>query len=105
MLLPDGIGVYVGYKILDSHLPKPLKYCMLPIWTLLTFLRKTSTQKKYGEKITGSDTLKTILTLATKHKKNVVILDNEVKGIWSDFDILKQEGQKTMTKKLAQIYP
>ena len=105
MLLPDGIGVYVGYKIQDSNFSRPLKYCMLPIWTLQTFLYKKSVQKRYGEKITGSDTLKTILMLAKKYNKNVVILDNEVEEISSEFDKKKQEGQKTMTKQLEQLYP
>ena len=34
----DGIGVYIGYKITQSTLPTALKYCILPFWTLQTFL-------------------------------------------------------------------
>jgi len=30
--LPDGIGIFIGYQITDSHLPQWMKYLMIPLW-------------------------------------------------------------------------
>lgn len=102
--LPDGIGIFVGYQILTSWLPKWVKYMMLPYWCLRAILQTDAFKEYYGERITGSRLTPDILSYAAQNQIGVSIIDPVVSGK-SPSDILKRESQKTMKDILQKKYP
>lgn len=67
MAIPDGVGVFVGYQIMNSRLPRWIHYWLVPFWCLRAILHGAKFSQQYGERITGSRLTPDILTLATKN--------------------------------------
>ncbi len=102
--IPDGIGVFVGYQIVDSRLPKWIKYGMAPLWCVRAILHSPKFSKQYGARITGSRLTPDILALAAKNHIGVTIIDPVVAGN-TPGDILKRESQEKMQKSIEDKYP
>ncbi|MFA6080511.1 MAG: WecB/TagA/CpsF family glycosyltransferase [Candidatus Gracilibacteria bacterium] len=104
MALPDGVGIFVGYQIRASRLPKWMKYMMLPYWCLRAIMQTEKFRKYYGERITGSKITPDILSYAAQNSIGISIIDPPVTGN-SPGDTLKKESQKTMKDILQKKYP
>lgn len=102
--LPDGVGIFVGYQIVSSRLPKWIKYMMLPYWCLRAIMQTGVFKACYGERITGSRITPDILSYAAQNKIGVSIIDPIVSGK-SWWDVMKRESQKTMKDILQKKYP
>lgn len=102
--IPDGIGIFVGYQIVDSHLPKWMKYLVLPIWCIRAILHSPKFAKQYGERITGSRLTPDILALAAKNHIGVTIIDPVVAGN-NPGDILKRASQEKIKTIIEARYP
>lgn len=94
---PDANGLYVGTMIQEG------------IWFFragfITFFQKASIVEKYGELIKGSDLTRDLLEYAGKNQKTVLILDNRVESIKSNFDQSKSTVQQNLKKLLEEKYP
>ncbi len=102
--IPDGIGVFVGYQINDSHVPQWMKYLVLPFWCVRAILHSWKFVKQYGERITGSRLTPDILALAAKNGIGVTIIDPVVIGN-NPGDIQKRESQQKMQSVIENKYP
>lgn len=102
--LPDGIGIFVGYQITDSHLPQWMKYICLPFWCVQAIFHSPKFRAQYGERITGSRITPDILALATRHHIGVTIIDPVVTGD-SEGDIMKRLSQEKMQNIIERKYP
>ncbi len=99
-LTSDGIGLYIGYQINDSNLPRFLKFLMLPVYIFNILFRKESMYKKYGERICGSDLTNSLLEVAVKHNIKIAIIDPSYPQ-----DLEKCESQRTFREKLSAKFP
>jgi hypothetical protein len=102
--IPDGVGIFVGYQIIDSKLPQWMKYLLLPVWCIRAVVHDKEFTKKYGERITGSRLTPDILNYAMKNKIGVTIIDPIVRGD-SPSDIAKKQSQETMRSSIERRYP
>ena len=80
MALPDGIGIFVGYQIVISKLPRWMKCLMLPYWCLCAIIQTRGFKEYYGERITGSRLTPDILSYAAQNQIGVNIIDPIVSG-------------------------
>jgi UDP-N-acetyl-D-mannosaminuronic acid transferase (WecB/TagA/CpsF family) len=80
IVLPDGIGIFVGYQIIASRLPKWIKYILLPYWCLCAIAQTEGFKTYYGERITGSRLTPDILSYAAQNQIGVNIIDPIVSG-------------------------
>jgi len=78
--IPDGVGIFVGYQIVDSRLPRWMKYMMFPYWCIRAIIQTDTFRKYYGERITGSKLTPDILSYAAKNSIGVSIIDPLVIG-------------------------
>jgi hypothetical protein len=104
MAIPDGVGIFVGYQIINSQLPRWMKYLVLPFWCLRAVIHTQEFAKKYGTRITGSRLTPDILTYAMKNTIGVTIIDPIVSGN-SPSDIAKKQSQETMKASIEKCYP
>ncbi|MEI6711059.1 MAG: hypothetical protein WCK88_02185 [bacterium] len=90
--------------MVNSRLPKWIKYCMMPFWCLRAILHSSKFSEQYGERITGSRLTPDILALAAKNHIGVTIIDPVVTGNDTS-DILKQESQQKIQSIIEAKYP
>lgn len=102
--IPDGVGIFVGYQIMDSKLPRWVKYGLLPFWCLRAIVHSKKFSQKYWERITGSRLTPDILGIAVRNGIDVTIIDPVVH--WdSEGDILKRASQENMQSIIKSQYP
>lgn len=99
-LLPDGIGLYVGYQILDSSHSKLIDTLLIPYYILNLFLKRTILYSVYGERICGSDLTQDLVSWAEKKGKRITVID-----LHAPHDERKVATQKTFKKQIKKKYP
>lgn len=99
-LLPDGIGLYIAYQILDSHVPWYIDVFLLPWYIIRVLTQKKELYKKYGERICWSDLTKDLLHFANTHKREIVVID-----LYNPTDERKVASQKNFEVSLKKVYP
>ncbi|MBP6920923.1 WecB/TagA/CpsF family glycosyltransferase [Candidatus Gracilibacteria bacterium] len=102
--LPDGAGIFVAYQIERSHLPRIVKYTLLPYWCIRAIVHGHDMKKTYGERITGSRLTRDLLHYAEQKKITVTIIDPIVHGN-SHGDKVKKESQASMENALQEQFP
>lgn len=104
LALPDWAGIFVGFQIVNSRLPKWMKYVMIPLYCARAVLHDNRISEKYGERITGSRLTQDLLIYASEKNISVTIIDPEVK--WnSPGDKAKRASQEEIVPKLSKKYP
>ncbi|MBC7503573.1 WecB/TagA/CpsF family glycosyltransferase [Candidatus Gracilibacteria bacterium] len=71
----------------------------------MTLFAKKKLRAYYGDLIKGSDLTRDLLSYASKTKKNILILDNRVQNIVSEFDQKKSNLQQHLGSLLEEKYP
>lgn len=104
IVIPDGVGIFVGYQITGSGLPQWTRYLLLPLWCIKAVMHTTKFTKKYGERITGSRLTPDILAYALKNNIGITIIDPIVSGNTTS-DSAKKQSQKTMKSSIEKHYP
>lgn len=99
-LLPDGVGLYIAYQILDSHFPWYVDVVLLPWYIIRVLTQKKELYETYGERICGSDLTKDLLTFANENSKEIVVVD-----LYNPTDEKKVASQANFTSSLKKIYP
>ena len=94
---PDANGLYVGSMIQEGF---GFLYS-----GFTTFFHKKLVQGRYGELIKGSDLTRDILEFSAQNQKHILILDNRVEEVRSEFDKKKLNIQKNLKTLLEQKYP
>ncbi len=94
---PDANGLYVGAMMQEGF-----GFFRAGV---ATFFQKSQVHKKYGELIKWSDLTRDLLQYAAKNKKNILVLDNRVNDIRSDFDLKKSAVQQNLKWLLEERYP
>ncbi|MDD2565634.1 MAG: WecB/TagA/CpsF family glycosyltransferase [Candidatus Gracilibacteria bacterium] len=103
-LIPDGIGIYAGFQILESKFPKLITFLMIPFYGLKLFTSRKSLYEKYGQRICGSDLTKELIVYANEKNLGVTIID-KYQAPGNKGDNLKIERQKITLGLLKQKYP
>ncbi len=103
-LIPDGIGLYAGFQIIDSKLPKFLKLLLIPYYWLNLFLKRKKLYTEYGDRICWSDLTKELIEHANDKWLGVTIVD-KFQAPWNAWDNLKIERQKITKSLLEKKYP
>lgn len=103
-LIPDWIGIYAWFQILESKLPKIINFLLIPYYWLNLFIKRKALYKKYWDKICWSDLVKTLIENANSKKLWVSIID-KYQAPWDAWDNLKIERQKITAKLLKEKYP
>lgn len=98
--LPDGVGLYIAFQILDSKFPAWIDFLLLPLYILRVLFFKTHLYLKYGERICGSDVTKDIMAYAEKNNKKMAIID-----LHNQSDEKKVASQKIFISKLQESFP
>lgn len=99
-LTSDGIGLYIGYQIQDSKIPKFLQFFLLPAYIFNILFRKQYLYQKYGERICGSDITNSLLTFSQENNVAIAIIDPSYPS-----DAEKCESQRTFREKISQKFP
>lgn len=99
-LLPDGIGLYLAYQILDNNFSRFLNSILLPFYIFHLLFKKKYLYEKYGERICGSDLTKELLEKSSQKGIKIAILD-----LYNPHDEKKVASQKIFEEKLKQSYP
>lgn len=99
-LLPDGIGIFLAYQILQSKKHIFLDIVLLPFYILNLFVNRKSLYLTYWEKICGSDLTLDILHFAEKNNEKIVIID-----LYNPGDQKKVANQKVFREKLLKKFP
>ena len=94
---PDANGLYVGSMIQEGF---GFLYS-----GFTTFFHKKLVQGRYGELIKGSDLTRDILEFSAQNQKHILILDNRVEEVRSEFDKKKLNIQKNLKTLLEEKYP
>lgn len=98
-LTSDGIGLYIGYQINDSHLPRLFQFFMLPVYIFNILFRKKSLYKKYGDRICGSDVTNSLLKYCQENNIKIAIIDPSY-----PLDRVKCRAQESFREKLSQKF-
>ncbi|MDD5213284.1 MAG: WecB/TagA/CpsF family glycosyltransferase [Candidatus Gracilibacteria bacterium] len=99
-LVPDGIGLYIGFQIADNNYGTFVNTLLLPYFFFNLFFRRKSLYAKYGDKICGSDLTRDLIEFADKNSLGVTILD-----LYNPTDTKKVESQKILIPRLQEKYP
>lgn len=94
---PDANGLYVGTMIQEGF---GFFYS-----GFTTFFHKKLIQGRYGELIKGSDLTRDILEYAAQNQKHILVLDNRVEELKSEFDKKKLNVQQNLKSLLEEKYP
>ncbi len=94
---PDANWLYVGAMMQEGI--GFFRACFV-----LLFAKK-KLREQYGDLIKGSDLTRDLLNYASETKKNILILDNRVENIVSEFDQKKSSLQQHLGSSLEQKYP
>lgn len=99
-LLPDGIGIYLAYQILEPSISFTKALFFLPYFIFKILFKKKELYELYGERICGSDLTKDLLAFASTENKKIIIID-----LYNPTDAKKQESQKIFASKIQEKYP
>lgn len=99
-LLPDGIGIFLAYQIMQSKKHVLLDLLFLPFYIVNLFVQRKSLYLTYWEKICGSDLTLDILHFAENNNKKVVIID-----LYNPGDEKKVANQRVFRKELLKKFP
>lgn len=106
-LVPDWIGLYIAYQILDTKIPIHLirfkslyRFLLLPIFFYNLFFRKQYLYQKYWERICWSDITKDLLYYAELQNVSITIID-----LYNPTDVHKVASQDRFSEKLASKFP
>ncbi|EKD65904.1 MAG: glycosyl transferase, WecB/TagA/CpsF family protein [uncultured bacterium (gcode 4)] len=103
-LVPDWIGIWAGYQILDNGKWKLLNTLLIPYYWVNLFIKRKALYKKYWERIIWSILTRDLVEYANLKWKWVTIIDKfQAPGNW--WDNLKIERQKVMARDLKKKYP
>jgi len=103
-LVPDWIGIWAGYQILDNSKWKLLNALLIPYFWINLFIKRKALYKKYWERIIWSILTRDLVEYANLKWKWVTIIDKfQAPGNW--WDNLKIERQKVMARDLKKKYP
>lgn len=96
-LTPDGNGLYVGAMMQEG-----IGFFRAG---LRVFFQKKEVAERYGELIKGSDLTRDLFEYSAKEGKHILILDNRVSEVKSDFDSRKFTIQQNLKQLLKETYP
>ena len=99
-LLPDGVGLYLAYQILDSKKSLLWDICSLPMYIYRLLRQKKALYERYGERICGSDLTKDVLQFAAKNKKEITVVD-----LYNPKDAAKIASQQVFVEKVQAAFP
>lgn len=99
-LLPDWIGLYIAFQILDNKYPKLVNFLLIPYFFFNLFFRREYLYSKYWDRICGSDLTKDLIEYANREKKKISIID-----LYNPTDLNKIASQNLMKLKLKEKYP
>lgn len=99
-LLPDGVGLYIAFCILDSKTPFILSILLLPYYIFQVLFCKKYLYEKYGSRICGSDITKDILHYAQKNSLEIAVID-----LYNPTDIKKTQSQQVFLSKMKEFFP
>ncbi len=98
-LIPDGIGIYLAYQILEKKYSFFTSIFLLPYFIYKLIFKKKELYELYWERICGSDLTKDLLRFAEEEKKQIVIID-----LYNPTDSKKQLSQKVFASKIKEKY-
>lgn len=99
-LLPDWIGLYIAFQILDNKYSKLVNFLLIPYFFFNLFFRRQYLYSKYWDRICGSDLTKDLIEYADKEKKSIAIID-----LFNPTDLQKIASQNLMKLKLKERFP
>ena len=99
MLIPDGIGLYIGAQMLE-YKNWWTRILLLPYFFARLFVARESLYQKYGQRICGSDLTRDILEYAQKHRLKIAIVDP-----YFPQDLPKVASQKSFEANLKKVFP
>ncbi len=99
-LTSDGIGLYLGYQIQDSRLPKLFRTLMLPYYIFNILFRKRYLYSQYWERICGSDLTTSLVEYAQHQEMKIAIIDP-----YYPKDLQKCASQQVFREKLLEKFP
>ena len=102
-LIPDWIGLYIAYQIIDFKL-RILKFFinifLMPYYIFNIFFRRKYLYRKYWDKICWSDLTFDLLDFASKNNVKITIVD-----LYNPTDKKKVKSQKNFKKSLSKKFP
>lgn len=98
--IPDAIGLYIAFQILDNTHSSLINTLLLPYFITKLFTRKKFLYEKYGDRIQWSNLTKDLLEYSQKNKVWITIID-----LYNPTDHKKVASQKIMIEKLNKKYP
>ncbi len=99
-LLPDGIGLYIAFQILNNKKLWIINLLLLPYYFFNLFFRRKFLYNKYWERICWSDLTNYLVKYAEKNNIEISILD-----LYNPEDTLKVCIQKVFKKRLKNKFP
>jgi N-acetylglucosaminyldiphosphoundecaprenol N-acetyl-beta-D-mannosaminyltransferase len=99
-LTSDGIGLYLGYQIMDNSHGKLWNILLLPKYIFKILFFKTLLYEQYGDRICGSDITDDLLNFCEQKGIHIAILDPSYPD-----DAAKCEAQESFHANLATHFP
>lgn len=99
LLLPDWIGLYIAFQILDNKYWRIINTLLLPYFFFNLFFKRKNLYKKYWEKICWSDLTKDLVEYAEKNNIKICIID-----LYNPTDAKKVESQKIFPELLKNKF-
>lgn len=97
--LPDWIGLYIAFQILEEN-NIFLRIFKFPYYIFNLFFRRKYLYEKYWERICWSDLTKDLVEYAENNNIKITILD-----LYNPTDFKKVESQKIFSSKLKSVFP
>ena len=98
--IPDGIGLYLAYQILDNPHGTLVNIFLLPYYIFRLFFQRAALYRRYGVRICGSDLTHRFLRYVGGHGLGVTILDQYCPG-----DTPKEAVQSTLVDTMRGHFP
>ncbi|MDD2487802.1 MAG: WecB/TagA/CpsF family glycosyltransferase [Candidatus Gracilibacteria bacterium] len=102
--VPDGIGIWAAYQILDNKMGKLLNALLIPWYGLNLFIKRKQLYEKYGGRVLGSVLTKDLVEYANLKGYGITIID-KFQAPGNLGDNLKIKRQKVMSGDLMKKYP
>lgn len=97
-LLPDGIGLFIAFQILEEN-NRFFRLLKIPYYFFNLFFRRNTLYERYWDRICWSDLTKDLLNYAEKNAIKITIID-----LYNPSDIKKVESQSIFSGKLKEKF-
>ena len=99
-LTSDGIGLYLGYQIVENDYRRIINIVLFPYFLFNVIFRKKYLYEKYGDRICGSDLTEDLLQIAEQYNIPIAVIDPHFPN-----DREKCHSQEVFLEELKKHFP